>query len=247
MTAVTTTGSASRAIHRVRRLLMLAVPVTAVALPSLLALAGGARWWHYIAAEQTPMTWFQSVVLVLAGAAALLLSLLARCGREAGSAPTWTLVGLGFWVLALDERFAVHERIRDRVLAPRDIRLPLADWIGPGDFLLLIVAALGLLVLRRVLSGLGPDRAARTIFVVGVVLAAVAVGMDSVDPARLSLAAERLEQTLEECVELAAGMCFAAALVLRAVGLLDRPAPDAEVPAPGGSWPGDVGQVPVER
>ena len=31
---------------------------------------------------------------------------------------------VGFLALALDERFALHERVRDGILAPRDVRLP---------------------------------------------------------------------------------------------------------------------------
>ncbi len=51
------------------------------------------------------------------------------------------------------------------------------------------------------------------LFVVGVGLAVLAVGMDSVDPARMGLDVERLEQTLEECVELASGLAFLGAAV----------------------------------
>ncbi len=261
--AVSENDGEATAVRRVRRFLIVVVPVTALVLPGLLALAGGARWWHYIAAEQTPMTWFQSVVLVLAGGVCLVLALTVRLGpaaSRAGAGRTWLALGLALWVLALDERFAVHERVRDRVLAPRDVRLPLATWIGPGDFLLLGVAVIGLLVLPRVLTGLRPDRAALRVFVLGVVLAAVAVGMDSVDPDRLGLTAERWEQTLEECVELTAGLCFLAALSLRLVGVLGRaqtsaavdPAVDPMVVDPmaieprAGSGAGDVRQIPVD-
>jgi len=216
----------SRVARRVRRGLIAVAAVVAVLAPTTLALAAGSRWWRYIAAEQTPMTWLQSVVLVLAGAAALLLALMHALRREPGTR-AWVLLGCGFVLLALDERFAVHERVRDGFLAPRGVRVPLLPWVGPGDFLLLGLALLGLVLLPRVLSALRPDRTAWWLFGTGVALSLLAVGSDSVDPARLALTAQRWEQTLEECVELAAGLCFLVALAVRSVALLDSGSGDA--------------------
>lgn len=219
-------GPSGTELLRLRRRLLVTVPVVAVAVPAALAVAGGERWWRYIAPEQTPMTWAQSVVLVLAGATAMVLhgaSRLRPAPSAAARRPVWWLLGAGLWLLALDERFAVHERVRDGLLAPRDVRVPLLPWVGPGDFLLLGVAVVGLLVLPRVLAGLTPDRVARRTFLTGVALAALAVTMDSLDPARMSLPVERWEQTLEECVELTVGLCLLAALVLRLLGRLADP------------------------
>jgi hypothetical protein len=44
----------------------------AVSAPLLLAAVRRLRWWTGIAPEQTPMTWMHSVVLVVAGVAAVL-------------------------------------------------------------------------------------------------------------------------------------------------------------------------------
>lgn len=75
------------------------------------------------------MTWLQSVVLVLAAAAALLVAVLLRMRHaERGARAPWLVLALGFAGLAVDERFALHERIRDGLLAPRGIRLPLLPW-----------------------------------------------------------------------------------------------------------------------
>lgn len=201
-----------------RRLVMLLVCV-GVLTPPVLAAGMWPSWWEWIAKEQTPMTWLQSVTLVVA---ALLATGCVVVRRVAGLTPRRGLMVLavGFAALALDERFAVHERVRDRILAPRDITIPLLPWVGPGDFLILLVALAGLAALPVVWRAVAPDAAARRALVLAVGLAVVAVAMDSVDPATLDLGTERLAQTAEECVELLSGLAFTAAMGLRLLGLL---------------------------
>lgn len=222
--------------RRARGALVLALAAVAVLAPVGLAAARWPSWWAWIASEQTPMTWLQSVVLVLAAAGSLLvayvLALLPRTrGPQTRDTQTrgtpardtqgpWLLLAAGFTGLAVDERFALHERVRDSFLAPRGVSLPLLTWIGPGDFLVLLVAVAGLAVLPIVLRAVAADRAAWWALVVGVALAAGAVAMDSVDPATWSTAGERLQQTLEEVVELGAGLCFLACVGLRLLAVL---------------------------
>lgn len=167
------------------------------------------------------MTWLQSVVLALAGVGAGLVGHVLRLA-DAGRRGIWWVLGAGFLALAVDERFALHERVRDRILAPRDVSLPLLSWIAPGDFLVLLLAVVGLALLPRVWRGLGSDRAARTALALGVVLALVAVGVDSIDPSTWTIRAERIQQTGEEIVELGSGLALLAAVGLRLLGLLDE-------------------------
>ena len=185
-----------------------------------LAAAGGARWWRFVALETSPMTWLQSVVLVLAAAGAALLAVAGRARGDGHRARTFAVLAAGFAGLALDERFALHERLRDRVLAPRGVGPGLLPWVAPGDVVLLVVAGGGLVVLRWVVRALRDDRGAHRALWTGVVLSLLAVAADSVDPARWGPAGERLEQTLEEIVELAAGLGFVAAVTLPLVTLL---------------------------
>ena len=200
----------------VRRWLLVGLGIVAVLAPLLLAAVRWPRYWIWIASEQTPMTWLQSVVLVLASAAALLLAVLLWLRGDAAPARRpWQVLAVGFAALAVDERFALHERVRDGVLAPRGIRVPFLPWVAPGDFLVMAMAVTGLVVLPLVLRGLSGDRTARALFLVGVGLAAVAVGADSIDPTTWSLQAERVQQSLEEVVELAAGLCLLGAVLLR--------------------------------
>lgn len=204
---------------RARLVLLAALLLTWLLVPGLLFMARYPTWWAWIAPEQVPMTWFQSVTLVVAGALAALAWFVARLGDlrpRAGLA----LLAVGFCALAFDERFALHERLRDGYLAPRDIRLPLLPWVAPGDFLLLLVGLVGLVLLPVVLGSMREDRWATGLLAVGVVLACVTVGTDSIDPHTWSVAAERVQQTLEEVLELGAGLAFLGSVGLRLLGLL---------------------------
>jgi len=256
--------SASGALRRWRRAVVVAAAGTALVVPAALAAARAPRWWLWIASESTPMTWLQSVVLLGCAALALLHAALidlrgalttvtAPPGRQRG---IWFLVAIGFSALAFDERFALHERLRDRVLAPQDIRLPFADWMAPGDFVLLAVLLLGLFTLPALYRQLRRDRPAVLLFGAGLLLTATALLADSFDPDRMSLAVERLEQTLEECVELAAALSFLTGLLLSLLARFAEPAPPepatAElvptelVPTDSGPVPTDPGPMPTD-
>lgn len=201
--------------RRVWRIVAVLVPVgAALAALGLVALQWP-RFWVSIALEQTPMTWLQSVVLVLC--AALTAELAATAYITGGRRPALVpgLLACGFAFLALDERFALHERLRDAVLAPAGIRLPLLSWMAPGDFVLLGYALAGLALLPAALRTVPGDRQGRRLFLAGVTLSALAVAADTVDVKSLPLAVERLEQSVEELVELAGGILLLLALLRR--------------------------------
>lgn len=206
-----------------RRVLVLVLLGVGVLAPVALFVARYPRWWEWIAPEQTPMTWLQSVVLVLAGVAAALVALVLRLvGQPAAHRRPWWVLAAGFVALALDERFAVHERVRDGVLAPRGVTVPFLPWVAPGDFLILAVAVVGLALLPMVWRALAADPASRRALALGVGLAVVAVGLDSIDPSTWSVGAERVQQSTEEVIELASGLAFLACVVLRLLTLLER-------------------------
>lgn len=222
---------------RIRPLLVLVLLATWIAVPGLLALAQYPQWWVWIAQEQVPMTWFQSVTLVVAGVIAGIGWLVARLSERRPRAGL-AVLAIGFCLLAFDERFAIHERVRDGYLAPRDVRLPLLTWIAPGDFLLLLVGLVGLALLPVVVRALAGDRWALGLLVVGVALSCICIGMDSIDPHTWSVEGERVQQTLEECLEFGAGLAFLGAMALRLLGLLEafvRPPVPLAMPIPVGS------------
>lgn len=203
-----------------RRRMVVALTALWVVVPLLLMAARWPSWWSWIAPEQTPMTWLQSVVLVLAAAGSMLIAYVLRLSGTRRVTAWWVLAA-GFGALAFDERFAIHERVRDGVLAPRDITVPFLPWVAPGDFLLVAVGLVGLTLLPTVWRAVRADPGARAALVVGVGLAVAAVGMDSIDPSTWTTEAERVQQTAEEMIELASGLALLAAVALRLLGLLD--------------------------
>jgi hypothetical protein len=212
-----------------RARVVLAAMAVWVLVPVGLAGVAWPRYWTYLAAEQTPMTWLQSVVLVLAAATCALVGFMLRPGAGGSHRcpGAWALLSVGFGWLALDERFAVHERIRDGFLAPRGIRLPFLPWVAPGDFLLLAVGVVGLAVLPMVWRAVRVEPWSRRLLAVGVALAVAAVAADSIDPSTWSQTAERFEQSAEEAVELGSGLAFLSAVLIRLLGVLDRQAEPA--------------------
>lgn len=183
------------------------VAIPAVSVVFLIA----ARWPHYwmwINFEDTPMTSLEVGVMytaALVAAACGTVHYLAGTGRFA--ARWWWLLGAAFLYLGLDDRFALHERVRDHILAPAGLRIPGLP-MAPGDFILLVYALAGLVMVWKGRSLWRARPAIRTWFVAGVAVSAVAVLMDAYDIHLLSIPAQRLEQTLEEICELIGQTCF---------------------------------------
>lgn len=163
------------------------------------------------------MTWLQSMLLMASALVASLCLLLSYardgCWRE------WLVLSTGFAYLALDERFAIHERIRDNILAPAEIRLPIFFWTKYGDFLLLCFMVIGLALLPRLIRVYRDEPRARQLFFAAVGIAALAVIMDSVDYDAYSLQIRRLEQFWEEVFEMTAMLGFLAANLIAWTGL----------------------------
>ena len=202
-----------------RRALVVTLGAVWLVVPALLMVAKWPEWWTWIAPEQTPMTWLQSVVLVLAAAGALITGyLLHLTGTDRPT--TWWVLAAGFGALAVDERFALHERVRDGFLAPRGVSVPFLPWVAPGDFVVMLIALVGLALLPMVWRAVQADVGARTALVLGVALAVIAVAGDSIDPSMWTTQAERVEQTGEEVVELASWLALLASVGLRMLGLL---------------------------
>jgi hypothetical protein len=126
---------------------------------------------------------------------------------------------LGFAFLGADERFALHERLRDNLLADVGIALP---WGAPGDYLLLLYLAAALALLPVFVALLRGDRLALGMFAAGVVLAAIVVLADSLDVRAMTPATERLEQSLEEVLEALAGSLLAGSLLVHFSARLAR-------------------------
>lgn len=111
--------------------MLLGIAAVWLSTPVVLGLARWPRWWIWIAPEQAPMTWLQSDALMLAAAASMLVGFVQR-RVDAGSVRVWWVLAAGLTGLAIDERFALHERVRDRFLAPRNITVPFCPGWRPA-------------------------------------------------------------------------------------------------------------------
>jgi len=165
--------------------------------------------------DMTALAW-------LASCAALSAAHATMSGQAGVTARRWSVLAAGFFALMLDERFALHERLRDGFLAGFGIGLP---WGAPGDYLLAILLVAGLIALPWLWPVLASDPLARRLFIVAVTLAGIAVISDTFDVNRMTLAAERLQQSLEEVVEALASACFAASMTVALLPRLSQPGP----------------------
>ena len=200
--------------------LALLLPLATLVSAGTLAAAQWPDYWVWIAPERTPMTFLEALLLFSAALLSGLLALLAVYEeRPAPERRTWALASLGFAFLGADERFALHERLRDNVLADLGVGLP---WGAPGDYLLLLYLAAGLLLLPALLELFRSDRPSTGMFVTGVCLAAAAVLADSLDVRSAAPGTERLAQSVEEVVEALAGSLLAGALLHYLSGRLVR-------------------------
>ncbi len=171
------------------------------------------RWWTWIAPEASLAREINTgLLLATSGIAAWLW------WRRSADRRIMALLALGFFALAFDERLAIHERLRDRVLAPRNVKLPFIPWGEPGDIVLVVVAMVGLAVLGSVLRAMDDEPVARRWFVAGVVLAVVAVGLDTLPIETYQLSNEIYFQSGEEAIELVAAGCFCSAALTWADG-----------------------------
>lgn len=180
----------------------------------LLVVVSLPQWWKLIVYELTPMGWFESLLLYTCALLSFGCFVLLFLKKDDNKAIWWSVMFLGFLYLSLDERFALHERIRDKVLAPLDISVPFAKWISPGDFILLIFAVIGIIILPMLLRLFKERKPAFNLFVAGVIISVLAVVMDSFDLKGMSAEFQRMEQFIEEILETSAMLTFLNAIFL---------------------------------
>jgi len=179
----------------------------------ILVAAAWPSYWRFIAAETTPLAWLESVLLALTAFVSGLNAYFdAVANQIKRAAREWSAVACGFAWLALDERFALHERVRDRLLKPTGFRL--LPWMEAGDVLIPLYMAFGLAVAWGIWRLLRARAASRAFFVAALVLSACAVLMDTIDVRSLDKGMERLLQSVEEIVETAAMTSFLSAFLL---------------------------------
>jgi uncharacterized protein with PQ loop repeat len=199
-----------KSLTRLKKLQQYLMLITII-LPALSVLVFvAAQWpqyWKWIATEDTPMTTLQVAVMYTIALVSWANAGLQHLRFNAAKSSRWLVLGCSFFWLALDDRFAIHERIRDSFLAPRHVAIPFLP-IAAGDFVLLFYMAVGLLTLKWLLPIFQETKVIRNRFLAGIAVSVLVIVVDAYDIHRLDINAERLEQTVEEVFELIAQTLF---------------------------------------
>lgn len=182
------------------------------------------RWWTWIAPEASLAREVNTLLLVATSGSALALARLGIGNRLIGARRRLEVLALAFIVLAADERLALHERLRDRVLAPEGVRLPFVPWGEPGDIVLVVVAIVGLALLPYLVGLFRHRQAGRRWFLLACGLSAIAVALDTLPIETYQLRWEIRFQSGEELLELMAATAFLSAVIQ----LFQAPDHDAE-------------------
>ncbi|WP_066633895.1 hypothetical protein [Desulfolucanica intricata] len=174
----------------------------------LLFFARWPGWWELTIPELSPMTWIESLILFSIAFVGCLIVMLCYLKKDFVKLKWWGIFTFGFLYLTLDERFALHERIRDRLLAPHEIKIPLFFWTDYGDFIMLVFLITGILFSIKLLRLLKERKAAYRWFIAGICFTALAVILDSFSFTEYSLELQRLQQFGEEVLEVCGMLSF---------------------------------------
>jgi hypothetical protein len=194
-------------LYKLQRSLLLITTIFPALSVLVFVAAQWPQYWKWIATEDTPMTTLQITMMYSISIVSWANAGLNYLRFNTAKSSRWLVLGCSFFWLALDDRFAIHERIRDSVLAPRNVVIPFLP-IAAGDFVLLFYMAVGLLSLKWLLPIFRETKTIRNRFLAGVTVAALVIVVDAYDIHRLDINAERLEQTVEEVFELIAQTLF---------------------------------------
>lgn len=175
---------------------------------ALLVISKWPKWWEYIIFERTPMTWLESILLFLCAITAFSCGMLTYISKNSKQSSLWLIISTGFILLTLDERFAIHERIRDSILAPRGVKLSIFAWTSPGDFILLIVCIISLCFVPFIYKLFEQRKASLILFISAFIVTIVAIVFDSIEWKESIMEIQRIEQFLEEILETLAMLLF---------------------------------------
>ncbi len=138
-------------------------------------------YWYAIASENAATRWWTSVIAVLGGVFLLMAAAIPHRERpELREWAPWLVTGIGLIGIGLDERFQIHETIRNRIVQPAGVGDSL-DWLNPGDIIMFIYPVGGVAIWWLLFRSLGKDTLSRGILIALIPIGAVAIGLDILD------------------------------------------------------------------
>ena len=175
----------------------------------------GEAYWRMYRGERHAVDWFSSLQMVILAVVAYANYQLADAARRlcaeraARHRGMWAVFALGFLVLALDERFNIHEALRDSVFEPSGLFTEVG-WLLPGDVGLYLVFFIGIACSVFLRDDLIRARYALAFFIAALALTLPTLIIDSLrDSAMAEWPMRRfLDYTFEEVGEIWAQLFF---------------------------------------
>ena len=164
--------------------LMIALNVLLPAGLAVYSVTAGEAYWYIFRRELAPLEWFSSVQLLLIAAVAHLNYLLAGYLQGSHGADTarhrwvWLILALGFVLFSLDERFDIHEALRDDLFRPLGV-FEGVPWLIDGEIGLYLFFAVGLIFTPFLWRQLRISDLALGLFVAALILTLPSIVIDS--------------------------------------------------------------------
>jgi uncharacterized BrkB/YihY/UPF0761 family membrane protein len=156
------------------------------------------EYWVYYLRELSPLSWFHSILLYTIGLFGLYYFIQSYNKNRRDQAIVWGLWSAAFFYLTVDERFALHERIRDQLLS--EVNIPLL-WTAPGDIVLLLILVITCIFLHYFFKVMTLTVKEKQLLFIAITLTSVAIFLDSLPFHEQSIGVVRNLQVLEEWFE----------------------------------------------
>lgn len=252
-------------VRRARQLLpraawaLMLVNIIVMASVAAYAVMQGEALWQQFRSEYSLATWFSSVQLLLLSVLCYMIYRTLALVRQLGAnrvtyAWAWAVGSAGFLFLALDERFNIHELLRDEMFQPLGVFADSPYFIA-GDAGLYVFFLLGLGLTPFLFAELRKARYAVTLFLIAALLSFATIVIDSLQYKAMQnwIARRFWDYTFEELGEIWAELLFLFAFLSVLARRLDtlicdglNDASAAHVEEPAGQF-GGVRESGVER
>lgn len=171
------------------------------------------EYWKHINYEESHLTWFSSIQLIFISLTCFSIWFHKFIQKQSKvSQFLWLSLGGGFFFFSLDEKFQIHERLREGVFKVHEIGTNISG-VGKGDFLHLIFAAIGLVFSYFVVKEMKGKNGSLWFFLCAVVISLISVVSDATMDIPVQSSAEivqefRAHQFTEEILETIAEALF---------------------------------------
>lgn len=181
------------------------------------------KYWEHINYEYSHLTWLSSVNLILTGLACILAFLMTELITPVRNLIHRFIIGIlgcGFLFLSLDEKFQIHEKLREKVFIPNEIGTNISG-VGAGDFTHILFAIVGLGISFFIYKRIKISKLSLGLYSSAIIMALISVITDATAPvvrddselSQTELMQSINHQFTEELLETAAIICFGACFI----------------------------------